>query len=443
MTQIELEIYTEDAAEEAAFRAYWLLAEDGESWGQTVAAVRAEHGLKQQEMTRIVKECGAAYLPEVRCPRCDEAQEATSRTGVAELVRQGNVLCGPCHRAAQAEREVQARESAIRRRAELAETFTVATAPQLVAEDLSLFAAVALHALFSDPAVEDEGLTTPTTIWPKDRRWAPGSLHIDYERRLVREEPTVILAHPGSHMGAFVWEDEKPTGAFYLGQASYYLVGPQASLLDRPGPLMNELNRVFREGPWPSAWFGQWRDMWDKLSLAQASAYLDMKLGEHHLEMKQGDGTLAALSDALAVFSLGQVFNLIYRAAKDSAAYYQRGGVNKRQAANSTVGRISAAADRARANGWEIKSFGLPWNLPLSAIGQTFFSKVMWQPEVMDTLARDVQPPRHAAAPPQAALTLVPAPGVERELSDDDINDCRECGRRFYGTGLCDECKNA
>jgi hypothetical protein len=167
--------------------------------------------------------------------------------------------------------------------------------------------------------------------------------------------------------------------------------------------LLNELNRVFREGPWPTAWLNQWRDLWEELAVAQAGAYLDMKLREHHLEMKQGDGTRAALADALATFSLGQVFNFIYRAAKDSAAYYQRGGVNKMQAANSTIGRIGASADRARANGWDVKSFGLPWNLPFSALAETFFSKVMWQADAMAVAMRDAQPPVHAWPTEEAA----------------------------------------
>lgn len=140
----------------------------------------------------------------------------------------------------------------------------------------------------------------------------------------------------------------------------------------------------------------QWRDLWGELSLAGAQAYLDMKLSEYHLEMKQGKGTRTALADALATYSVGQVFNFIYRATKDSAAYYQRGGVNKRQAANSTVGRISAAADRARASGWEVKSFGRPWNLPLSAISEVFFSKVMWQADMMQVAVNAAHPPLHA-----------------------------------------------
>lgn len=72
--------------------------------------------------------------------------------------------------------------------------------------------------------------------------------------------------------------------------------------------------------------------------------------------------------------------------------------MNKRQAANSTVGRISAAADRARANGWEVKAFGRPWNLPLSAIGETFFSKVMWQADLMQVVGRDARLPLHVWA---------------------------------------------
>ncbi|GAA4522591.1 hypothetical protein GCM10023191_102060 [Actinoallomurus oryzae] len=398
MTSIDLEIYSDDPNEVAALEAYWRLADDGESWAQTVTAIRSELGLKPQEMTRIVQTCATAYLPEITCPQCGDPHAVTSRTNFAEVVRQGNVLCSTCRAAAHEEQKRAEKERAARRRAAVAELFQVMPDGPIDVQDLTLFEAVALHALFSDPAVEDVGMTTPTDIWPKERPWAPGRLRWDFERRLVQAAPPKMLAHPDSHPDAFVWENDSLTGAFYLGKVSYYLLGPQEDLSARPPSLLNELNRVFREGPWPKAWLRQWPDLWDELVLADASAYLDMKLGEHRLEMKQGDGTLAALADALATFSLGQVFNFIYRAAKDSAAYYQRGGVNKRQAANSTVGRISAAADRVRASGWEVKSFSRPWNLPLSAIGETFFSKVMWQADMMPVTAQDAHPPLHASA---------------------------------------------
>ncbi|MFE2366570.1 hypothetical protein, partial [Streptomyces virginiae] len=296
----------------------------------------------------------------------------------------GTYCARPCRVLAEQTRQEAARERQERRQQALREAFPIQTDLELQAEDLTLFQAVALHALFSDPAVENTGRTTPTALWPKERRWAPETLRDDYERRLLRAESrTLIRPHRDSDADAFLWEDDQPTGSFYLGRAGYYLVGAETDPAARVPRLLTGLNRVFHEGPWPDAWLRQWRELWEELAIAQAGAYLDMKLREHHLEMRQGDGTRTALADALATFSLGQVFNFIYRAAKDSAAYYQRGGVNTAQAANSTIGRISASADRARANGWDVKSFGMPWNLPFSAIAETFFSKVMWQADMM------------------------------------------------------------
>ncbi|MCE0446783.1 hypothetical protein LT493_25985 [Streptomyces tricolor] len=82
--------------------------------------------------------------------------------------------------------------------------------------------------------------TTPTDIWPKERRWAPASLHYDYERRLLHAEfRTLIRAHQNSAPDAFVWKDDKPTGSFYLGRVSYYLIGAETDLaarVPRPSP---------------------------------------------------------------------------------------------------------------------------------------------------------------------------------------------------------------
>lgn len=443
MAHIELEIYSDVPDEVAALQAYWKLAEDGETWAQTVAEVRAQYGLKPQELTRIVQTGGAAFLADITCTECGDVTEVANRTQFATLIRQGNILCDVCRALAQQERQQAQQQLAKKRREAVTQVFPVRREEPLEIGNLSLFQAVALHPLFSDPAVEDAGLTTPTSIWPKERRWAPDGLQWDYERRLLHADRRLIAVHPDSHQDAFVWEGDAPDGSFYLGQVSYYLLGSEEELRTRSPQLLHELNQTFREGPWPAKWHGQWRDLWDELSLSYASMYLDMKLGEHHLEMKQGDGTRAALADALATFTLGQVFNFIYRAAKDSAAYFQRGGVNKRQAANSTVGRISASVDRARANEWEIKSFGRPWNLPLSAIGETFFGKVMWQADMMQAVARDVLPPQHAAAEQEADSRQSVDSDWPNEPSDDDINDCDQCGRQFYGEGLCGPCSNA
>lgn len=448
MAQIGLELYTDVPEQVAAIEAYWRLAEDGETWEQTVVEVRDKFGLKPQELTQLVKLGATAFIIGIECTDCGSFTEVAHRTEFASLIRQGNIVCSTCQMAAHQALEEAKQQLATQRREALLERFPVRSRDALTVENLSLFQAVALHAMFSDPAVEDAGLTTPTSIWPKDRRWSPDNRLYDLERRLLHAEPRTVAVHPDSHQDAFVWKDDAPDGSYYLGQVSYYLYGPEEGLNERSPRLLRDLNQTFREGPWPSQWHEQWRDLWDELALSYASSYLDMKLGEHNLEMKQGEGTLAALADALATFSLGQVFNFIYRATKDSAAYYQRGGVNKRQAANSTVGRITAAADRARANEWEIKSFGRPWTLPLSAIGETFFSKVMWQADMMPVVRREATAPSHAVLPQPPTLPRQAQDSPEAasewpaEPSDDDITDCNGCGQRIYGTGLCKDCQS-
>ncbi|MFD9419299.1 hypothetical protein ACFWC9_31995 [Streptomyces goshikiensis] len=398
MARLELEVFTDDANEAAAFETYWRLDADGETWARPVAAVRAEYGLKPQQLIRIAQQAGTAHLVDVACASCEDPCPVSSRSDFAQALRVTHWLCPACRALALEEHAARVKEQEARRQADVCELYPVLVGPDVEPGALSLLDAIALHALFSDPALEDAGLTSPTDIWPRDRRWAPERLRYDVERGLVEAAPRLIEVHPDSHIDAFVLEDDGELGdSFHLGRVSYYLVGRADELTERHPRLLQELNRVFREGPWPAAWSDQWRDLWDELALADAQEYLEMKLGEHHLEMKQGPGTRTALQDALSTFSLGQVFNFIYRAVKDSAAYHQRGAVTQQQAANSTIGRISATADRARASGWEVKSFNRPWNLPCSAIGETFFGKVMWQPDMMQVVAHEAQLPPHAA----------------------------------------------
>ncbi|MFJ9935446.1 hypothetical protein ACIRSJ_20300 [Streptomyces virginiae] len=177
---------------------------DGETWARTVTAVREEYGFRQREMQALVQEGGIARLFDVRCPECGNPQEATSRTHYADLRRRGDVLCTACRVLAEQTRQEAARERQERRQQALREAFPIHTDLELQAGDLTLFQAVALHALFSDPAVENTGRTTPTALWPKERRWAPETLRDDYERRLLRAESRTLIpalpAGPRDHV---------------------------------------------------------------------------------------------------------------------------------------------------------------------------------------------------------------------------------------------------
>ncbi|MFD0509276.1 hypothetical protein ACFQ0G_53195 [Streptomyces chiangmaiensis] len=99
----------------------------------------------------------------------------TSRANCAEVKLLGSVVWRGCRAIAEAERERLAKERAEKRRQALLEVFPARVDGLIEVPELTLFEAVALHALFSGPGVEDAGLTTPTDVWPKERRWAPAS----------------------------------------------------------------------------------------------------------------------------------------------------------------------------------------------------------------------------------------------------------------------------
>ena len=57
-----------------------------------------------------------------------------------------------------------------------------------------------------------------------------------------------------------------------------------------------------------------------------------------------------------------------WSAARNAAAYYQRGGVSKPQASNSMVGRCRTHADKAKVDGWTIKPYGRNHDRPRSEL---------------------------------------------------------------------------
>jgi hypothetical protein len=78
-------------------------------------------------------------------------------------------------------------------------------------------------------------------------------------------------------------------------------------------------------------------------------------------------------SHLLEEYSVAQAYNFIWRAAKDAAAFYQRGGVNKQYAANTVVRAIQRQAERALSEGWEVKAYRRDFRCPQSMIGQILF----------------------------------------------------------------------
>lgn len=121
---------------------------------------------------------------------------------------------------------------------------------------------------------------------------------------------------------------------------------------------------------------------------------------EHDLPFAAGPKTVTTLQDLLETFSIGQVYSFIWRAARDSIAYFVREGVPRQQAANSAIGRIQRSADNARANRWDVKGFRRTPKLPISMLSHLFFTVTMKVPDLMTAQLSEAQPPRSTYSGP-------------------------------------------
>ena len=203
-------------------------------------------------------------------------------------------------------------------------------------------------------------------------------------------------------MDAFDWEDDEPV-RFYIPKVSYYVTGSGDTGV-RTRRAVDALTATFRDGPWPEAWISEWPQVWRELAVAECVAYLLLCLGEHDLPFKAGEKTIAVLEDTLETFSIGQAYMFIWRAARDAAAYMVRERIPAARAANSTVGNIQRAMERARAEGWDIKAYNRDRRLPVSAVSHTFFTVAMQVPNFMSIRIRDVSLPKAAEPAPVSAV---------------------------------------
>jgi len=117
--------------------------------------------------------------------------------------------------------------------------------------------------------------------------------------------------------------------------------------------------------------------LWLDITVSECKAYLVHTLQRHGLDFSPGQKTDDVFRRALKWYSLGQVYYFIWRAARDSAAYYARERGKAKQAANSSITRLSADIDRAYAQGWQIPVYHRDSRLPLSTLSHILFLRAL------------------------------------------------------------------
>ncbi|MBL6277843.1 hypothetical protein JMF97_16940 [Micromonospora fiedleri] len=389
---VELDFLSEDPTDRDIARSYWEVDADG-SWKRPVREVTASAGISQITLTQRLREIAIARDPETPCENCGIAMIAASRSEFDQNRRSAaftHVVCKKCRSAKEEAEKLAAAERQQRLVDEVNARFGYRDLDPLEIEQLSLREVVTLLALFRNPMDENYTCSIPLDSWsgsspfsarPKDGRsrltelWNSGKIYV----------------HPSTPPKAFGWVvdsegDEQP--GVYVDRVRWTArgQGPTGSV---NATLVKGIKGALAR-PWPDAWQMGWASEWDRVMLEEALAYLELCMEEYNFEFSPGDRTRDVLAEALESFALGAVYNFIWRATKDSAAYFQRGGVTRRQAANSTVGRIERSVEYALAQKWDVKIYRRDRRLPWSAVSTTLFTTVLGVGDAMTARPDDV-----------------------------------------------------
>lgn len=371
---ITLHFFTEDPALIELCQQYWQL-NDQNSFLYRVEDIIATTAIPKRTLPQKVFDLCAAYSTDIKCSICtvnayrfENRSDFTNTTRY--LSRAQKWVCAPCQQQEREQRQIAIEEKAKRKREEIRELYTAKSQGPIRIEKLSLENAVALSSFFRVFATENFSYAIPLEL--AENLFSPTfEYSLDLIKSLFHNH---ILAvdpiHSPEH--AFV---EDNLGSFYPNMVAWHL--PYGTTSDHPKDLALELEKALRADPLPVIWADQRLELWRKIALHESLQYLKVALGEHGLTLNPGEKTIMVISGLLEFYSVAQIYNMIWRATKDAAAFLVRERVSKQHAANTVIGSIQKYGERARAEKWDIKPYKRHWDCPQSMISQVFYDVVL------------------------------------------------------------------
>lgn len=236
-----------------------------------------------------------------------------------------------------------------------------------LAEQLTLRDAVFITALYRNAHCNSSG--TAGMPYSKDRPLAPT---VDLAKTLLAHlgARKLLLVSLESPIEAFEFDEELTrVTAHYIFKVRYRLF-PMLPI-DLIPEALRTIDTMAKDGFWlPSAKdaANEAMALWKELALHECLETFQHQGERHNLQPPSGEKTILTFQSLLEDFSVAQAYNIIWGAARDAAAYYQRGGITKAQAANSMVGGCRTRADKARVEDWQIKPYSRNYDRPRSEL---------------------------------------------------------------------------
>ena len=365
--RLRVQLTSEDQQSQEIAELYWSQDDEGQ-FVYRVAEIAETYGVSSREVQEIASQAAIAESEARQCGHCGLGRRFKSRheaTTSGSYIRAGFV-CDDC----------RIQEAAEKREAErrlIAEHYTVPVDFQLDCAAFSLSEAVGLYALIRQCGDEDHSRLLP--VRTASQPIAPQEYVFDVLRELHRN---VLWVDPDSASDAFVWETGSPE-SFYLSDVRWRVPGEP----DELARIASELRRTFEEKDWPSHWTLEAPYLQRRIAAQELADYLLLCLAEHHFQFSPGEKTWEVLNAMAGSRPIGEGYNLIWRAARDAAAFYVREDCAAKRAAGYGIAALRRSFERAETQGWSLKPFSRNYNLPRSEVTHVFYELFLGEADEM------------------------------------------------------------
>lgn len=375
MDKLNLTIKTSDSNLTNLCYKYWD-TDDEFKFVYTVSALTQEFEMPKRQILNVVNDNCDAQSTEILCEDCSTPYIYQSRSDFQEKQRHlshswssNEWICLNCSKERKKLEQEEKLERLNQYRKLISERYS--GIPNAINPDsITLEDAVYLLSFYRLCASEDFSFAKPiTSVF--HTRLSPEQ-NFDYEilRQLYQEN--IIKAHPNSPIDAFKGENAE---TFYLDKVFWIL--PVSVNTETSRDLYTNLEEIFRTGSFPDHWHDKQLDLWKKIALHECLEYLTNSLAEHNLALNPGEKTVTVIFNLLEDYSVAQIFNMIWRSAKDAAAFLVRKGVSKQHASNTVVGAMQRYGETAKIEKWDVKPYRRPHNCPQSMVSQVLFDAVL------------------------------------------------------------------
>lgn len=370
---ISLSFLTEDETLRQVCRRYWAVDDTGR-FVDTVETLANEFELAKSQVSKLAQQYCEAFSNQHLCLECHKPFKVERRTDYLNLRSwTGERRCKKCNDERRLQEIKASLEAELKRkgliRATVEKIYGVSELTRVKPLELSLEHATFLLSLVRAGASEDFSIIQVVDSFAIPLSPTSG---YDYEilERLYRAK--LLAVHIDSAPDAFF---DDPAKGFYLGRVIWRPAISAASG-DTKG-LASEIELIFRSGHWPAAWWDQRVNLWKIVAVQECIEYLQLCMKQHGFEFNPGDKTSTVFMEILNNYSVAQIYNLIWRVAKDTAAYYVRESVGKAKAANTAISSLQRYAERAYLGQWPIKPFRRSYECPQSMVSQVLYNVVL------------------------------------------------------------------